>query len=135
MSASFTVFLGSITGIFLALAALLIAYRAKRWVVAPFLVLAALPPGFVAFGAWGQGFRSLSELDLNGDGSTSLVEIVTAMDVVITRSPERPDCKEYLDAKTGAHVYKTRCPSVCNGSEAASRPISEFKLCHHPSVL
>ena len=57
MSVSTTVFICSITVMFLALAMLFSAYRMKLWVVIPCLVLATLLPSLVALGVWSQGFR------------------------------------------------------------------------------
>ncbi|MGC5778826.1 hypothetical protein [Methylobacterium sp. NFXW15] len=58
----------------------------------------------------------MSEMDFDGDGSTSISEIMTALDVVKIPSKDQPGCIEYLDAKGGTHVYAVRCPKIRSGS-------------------
>lgn len=81
----------------------------KRSIGLVLAILIFLPLLYVVVGLWQIGYRSLSEMDWDGDGSTSLSEILTALDVVKVPSRERPNCIEYLDAKSGSHVYAVRC--------------------------
>ncbi|TGD94983.1 hypothetical protein [Methylobacterium nonmethylotrophicum] len=57
-----------------------------------------------------MGYHSFGEMDFDGDGSTSLREILTALDVVKVPSRERPGSIDHLDAKGGTHVHVVRCP-------------------------
>lgn len=83
-----------------------------RWLVLLPIGLAFIFLSYIAIGAYSMGFRSASEMDFNGDGSTSIVEIMTALDVVKVPSRDKPGCVEYLDAKSGTHVYAIRCPKI-----------------------
>ncbi len=83
-----------------------------RWVVLIPVVSALVCLFYVAIGIWMMGFRSVSEMDFDGDGLTSVSEIITALDVVKVSQRERPGCIEYLDAKAGTHIYAVRCPKV-----------------------
>lgn len=82
----------------------------KRWFVLVPVALALVGLSYAAIGIWAMGFRSVSKMDFDDDGSTSVSEILAALDVVKVPSRERPGCIEYLDAKGGAHVYTVRCP-------------------------
>ena len=81
----------------------------KRSIGLFLIILLCLPPAYVAFGVWNMGHRSLGEMDWDGNGHTSVSEIITAMDVVKIPSRDGTGCVEYRDAKTGSHVYAVRC--------------------------
>ncbi|AWN38716.1 hypothetical protein DK427_25795 [Methylobacterium radiodurans] len=83
-----------------------------RWIVLFHVGLLFVLLSYVAVGAYSVGFRSMREIDFDGDGSTSVSEVLTALDVVKVPSRDRPGCIEYLDAKGGTHVYAVRCPEV-----------------------
>lgn len=83
-----------------------------RWVVLIAVASALVGLSYVAIGIRAMGFRTVSEMDFDGDGSTSISEIMTALDVVKVPSRDKPGCIEYIDAKSGTHIYAIRCPKI-----------------------
>ncbi len=104
-----TVVVGSVTVAFAALSALKSMEGASLWIVVACLLATVLLPIWVVLGVTGAGYASLAEMDFDGDGQTTLVEIVTAMNVARVPSRDRPGCFEYIDAKSATQVYKMTC--------------------------
>lgn len=53
-----------------------------RWVVLISVASALVGLSYVAIGIWAVGFRSVSEMKFDDDGSTSASEVLIALDIV-----------------------------------------------------